>query len=290
MDPARFDRLSKLFATRRNRRQALAAGGAGLAAAGLLTSIRPTSAQDATPAATPAPFPSDPHPSADSANTHPEYLFVQPFDAGTWAPKPGEEGTYLLTLTGVAENTTYFSDRPERITGLAPTQPFLEGLGFISANPPNAAIVAQTGSGAQDVLVIQLFDPVYDATAATLTYDARILADYGGRGLAHLAQQHAESEFEASFGVGSLCIDDCPDSTDNCYLGCDNVGSISGGNCYDWKTVQCNLCGSYTVQCNANVSACNYGCEDDIQLCGAYGCCANAAQCCENNGVMTCPC
>lgn len=202
MGPARFDRLSSAFALRRSRRQALAAGGAGLAATGLLTGIRATAAQDATPAALPAAFPSDPHPSADSAMTHPEYLFVQPFDAGTWAPKPGEEGVYLLTLTGAAENTTFFSDRPERITGLAPTQPFLDGLGFTSENSPNAALVAQTESGVQDVLIVQIFDPVYDAGAGTLTYDARILADYGGRGLAHLAQQQTDYEFEASFGEG----------------------------------------------------------------------------------------
>ena len=116
MDPIRFDRLSKRFATRHTRRQALATG-VGLAAAGLFTT-RLTSAQDATPAATPV-FPSDPHPSADGVVTHPEYLFVQPFDGGTWAPKAGEDGTFVLTLTGAAAQTTYFSDRPERDTGRA---------------------------------------------------------------------------------------------------------------------------------------------------------------------------
>jgi hypothetical protein len=289
MDPARFDRLSKLFATRRSRRQALVTGGAGLAATGLLSGIRPTTAQDATPAATPVPFPADPHPSADSASTHPEFLFVQPFDSGTWEPKAGEEGTYLLTLTGAAADTTYFSDRPERITGLAPTQPFLDGLSFTSENPPNAAIVAQAESGEQDVLVVQLFNPVYDAAAATLAYEARVLVDYGGRGLAHLAQQQTDYELAASFGEGSLFIDDCPDSTDNCFNGCQNEGTVAGGNCYDWKTVTCNPCGSYSSACNQQLSGCNgNACEDDMQLCGSYGCCSG--ECCVNNGVMSCPC
>lgn len=289
MDPARFDRLSKLFATRRSRRQALVAGGTGLAATGLLGGIRPAAAQDATPAATPAPFPSDPHPSADSAFTHPEYLFVQPFDAGTWAPKPGQEGTFILTLTGAAANTTYFSDRPERDAGLAPTQPFLEGLGFTPENPPNAAIVAQTDNGEQDVLVVQLFDPVYDAAAATLVYDARVVADYGGRGLAHLAQQQTDYELAASFGEGSLFIDDCPDSTDNCFNSCVNEGSVAGGNCWDGSNWTCNPCGSYSGSCNQQLSGCNgNACEDDIQLCGSYGCCGG--ECCVNEGVMTCPC
>ena len=142
MDPTRFDRLSKRFATRRTRRQALVTG-VGLAATGLVARTHRSAAQDATPVATPA-FPADPHPSADHAATHPEYLFVQPFDGGTWAPKPGAEGVYLLTLTGVAANTTYFSDRPERDAGLAPTQQFLDGIGFAPENPPNAALVAQS--------------------------------------------------------------------------------------------------------------------------------------------------
>ncbi len=286
MDPARFDRLSKLLATRLSRRRALAAGGAGLAATGLLTSIRPTSAQDATP----APFPSDPHPSADGANTHPEFLFVQPFDAGTWEPKAGEEGTYLLTLTGVAENTAYFSDRPERITGLAPNQPFLDGLGFTVENPPNAAIVAQTDSGEQDVLVVQLFNPVYDAATATLVYDARILADYGGRGLAHLAQQQTDYELAASFGEGSLFIDDCHDiGGDNCYFQCENEGSVNSGQCWSRSSWTCNPCGSNSNGCNQQLSGCNgNGCVDDMALCGGLGCCQG--QCCVNNGVMSCPC
>jgi hypothetical protein len=168
MDPTRIDRLGTRFASRSSRRQALATSGATLAAAGLLTSRR-TSAQDATP----APFPSDPHPSADAAGTDPEFLFTQTFDSGTWAPKDEAAGTYTLTLTGAAAQTTYFSDRPERVVGLAPTQQFLDGLGFTPANPPNAALVTQTAGGESDILVLELIDPVYDANAGTLTYEAR---------------------------------------------------------------------------------------------------------------------
>jgi hypothetical protein len=278
LDSRRFDALVQRLAVRSSRRTALHAG-AALAATGLLTAGN-AGAETATPVATPG-FPADPHPSADSAMTHPEYLFVQPFDAGTWEPKSGEDGTYLLTLTGVAADTTYFSDRPERITGLAPTQPFLDGLGFTSENPPNAAIVAQTESGEQDVLVVQLFNPVYDAGAATLVYEARILADYGGRGLAHLAQQQTDYELAASFEDGSLFIDDCPNGTDMCWDGCIQVGTVVGGNCWSWNTWTCNPCGSYASVCDSTYYGCEYdangiqvSCEDDIFLCGSYGCCA----------------
>ena len=160
MDSRRFDAFAQRLALRGSRRTALK-GGAALAATGLLAT-RGTSAQDATPAATPT-LPADPHPSADDARTHPEFLFVQSFDGGTWTPKAGADGVYTLTLTGAAAQTIYFSDRPERDTGLAPNQPFLDGLGFTPENPPNAAIVVQTESGEQDVLVVEFFTPVYDA-------------------------------------------------------------------------------------------------------------------------------
>ena len=242
MNPTRFDRFSRLLATRRTRRQSIATGGLGIAAMSLLATAR---AQDATPVATPAATPSAPHPSADSAGTHPEFLFVQPFDGGTWAPKAGEEGTYTLTLTGAAAQTTYFSDRPERIVGLSPTQAFLDGLGFTPENPPNAALVAQTEAGETEILVIELLNPVYDAEAGMLTYDARVLADYGERGLAHLAQQQTDYEFPDAFGEGSLFIDDCSSWAFTCVDQNGRFGTSSGGNfnaCYSSAVNACVTC------------------------------------------------
>jgi hypothetical protein len=284
MDPQRFDRFTKSLGYRFSRRSAFSAsvGLGGLALA--WAPGPPAAAQDATPT-----FPTDPHPSADTPTTQAEYLFVQPFDAGTWESKPGQEGTFILTLTGAAAQTTYFSDRPERITGLAPTPQFLEGLGFTAENPPNAAIVAQTEHGVQDVLVVELSNPVYDAAAATLVYETRVLADYGGRGLAHLAQQQTDDELAATFGQGSLFIDDCPNSTDNCWNtydnDCVNEGTVVGGNCWSWSSWTCSPCGSYSGTCNASVSGCAGSCQDDIALCGWYGCCPG---CCANNSNESC--
>lgn len=285
MNPTRFDRLTRQFARpRMSRRAALVAG---LAATGSPTATAP----DAKPASTPV----DRHPDVDTAQPHPEYLFVQPFDAGAWAPKAGEDGVYTLTLTGVGGHTTYFSDRPERVVGLAPIQPFLDGLGFSPENPPNAAIVAQTGTGETDVLVVELFDPVYDADADTLTCEAKVLADYGGRGLAHLARQQADGNLPASFGGGSLFIDDCADSIESCWLYYFNpdgsscterrdVGNIISGNCWSPDTLVCRPCASYATQCYSSFpSDCTDEaagwCYDDIALCGTPGCCGAQGGC-----------
>ena len=246
MDASRFDSITRFFASRRlSRRQALATGGAGIAATGL-AAVRLAAAQDATPGATPAVDPNDPHPSADTAGAHPEFLFVQPFDSGTWSPIAGADATYTLTLTGAAASTVYFSDRPERIVGLTPTQRFLDALGFTPDNPPNAALVAtQEGSEEQEILVIELLNPAYDAAVGTLVYEARVLADYGEPGLAHLARQQTDYELPAAFGAGSLFIDDCGDGSADCLDPYTNavVGTISGlPFCWNYQYACCAIC------------------------------------------------
>ncbi len=98
-------------------------------------------------------------------------------------------------------------------------------------------------------------DPVYDEDAATLTYEAKVLADYAGRGLQHLAQQQTDDELPASFGEGSLFIDDCADTIESCWLMYDNPdGSVCTREDEGW-------------------------CHDDISLWGTPGCCGAQGGC-----------
>lgn len=205
MDANRFDLMTKRVASRR---AALLAGGLGIASA--VSPWRRAAAQEATPAATGAPNEENP----------PVFLFLQVFDGGSWAPKPGEEGTYVLTLHGAAAQTVFFSDRPDRIVGQVPMQQFLDALGFTPANPPNAALVAEHGEhgGEQEILIIELLNPVYDAATGTLTYDAILLEDYSDDGLAHLAAQQRDGAMSETFGAGSLFIDDCPNGMATCTI------------------------------------------------------------------------
>ncbi len=122
-------------------------------------------AQDATPAASPAASPAANPAASPAIGAGPEMLFVQVFQAGTWAPIPDEADAYLLTLTGRAARTVSFFDRPDRLVGAVPTREFLATLGFTPAHPPNAAVVAGTADGGEDVLVVELFDPLYGERA-----------------------------------------------------------------------------------------------------------------------------
>ncbi len=248
MDNRRFDALSKRLVDRRSWRSLLRQGGAAESAL-----------QEGTP------------PPVDGESTGHEFLFVQSFASGAWAPKPGEDGVYLLTLTGHTDQTVYFSDRPERITGVVPTERFLEALGFTPTNPPNAAVVAQTGEG-EDVLVVELFNPVYQESgpdgSITLVYEARVLADFGETGLASFAGRAADGSLPASFGEASLFIDDCPDAQVNCIDNDsgDSVGHIGPvGHCYQWGHACCQPCGDgsqshWSDQCNQQFASCNGNC------------------------------
>jgi hypothetical protein len=206
-----FDALARMLADRLPRRLALRRGAAVLVAgAGFAIAERRVIAQ-ATPSASE-------HAAAGSD------LFVQTFRAGTLTADPAEAGVYTLSLEGSLGHAVYFSDRPARRVGLIPTAVLLEQLGFTPADPPNAALVAQTAAG-EDILVVELMNPRSDEAAGTLAYDVRLLADYAGTGLADLAERQGDDEFAASFTTAHLFIDGC-----------------GGGQCWDGAVSMCVSC------------------------------------------------
>ena len=265
MDAQRLDTLTRRLSARLSRRVALQGSGLGLAAGLASASSLRAGAQDATP-----------DPLSDDAS----FLFVQSAASGTFAPNPAPgtpavDGTavtgggadYLLTLEGHTGNTIYFSDRPERIFGESPTQQFLTGLGFTPDNPPNAALVTTDESGNEDILVVELLTPAYDADAGTITYGVNILSDYEG-GLDFVAQRQSDEDLAPSFGEASLFIDDCPDIS-NCYIGLSQVGPFPGGSvgtCWSWSSAECLPCDGASIDslnqdCDlAYPDQCNGGC------------------------------
>ena len=244
----------------------------GCAGAAALASLPVAHAQASTPGSTPAASPV-----ALAPGFGQEFLFVQTAEAGSWQPKPGEEDVYLLTLSSAAAQTIYFSDRPGRVVGTVPMQQFLDGLGFTPDNPPNAAVVTGTGDE-EDVLVIELLNPVYEAEADTLTYEARVLEGYQGEGLGNLVEQQTDVQLPATFGHTSLFIDDCNDIA-TCFkitlgLQPEPVASVPGGpigTCWSWAHAQCRPCNGeplsyYGDLCNsAHPEKCNGHCFVSVE-------------------------
>lgn len=248
MDQHRFDSLVRSLGTRRSRRSALQAGAAALAgtafAAGAVNAQgTPTAGEEAA---------------ADDAT-----LFVQTASGGTFlpntmaSPEAGAHGDYLLTLSGHAGQTIGFSNRPQRDFGQVDTETFLDQLGFTPDNPANAALVVSTPSGEDDILVIELLNPSYEAEAGLLLYEANILAEYSGEGLAPIADRQQDLEIATEFDHASLFIDDCPDADPlYCYAAnCETVGHLGTQiMCWRWDDLECEPCNGYW---NGTADMCN---------------------------------
>jgi hypothetical protein len=250
MDGSHFDSIARLFAERRlSRRQMLARSGKGLAAAGVAATgfEAISSAQEATPAAQVAtPAPTD-------GSQYPKMLFLQSFQSGSIAPKANEAGTWTLTLEQGLGQTLFFTDRPDRKVGIAPTEQFLKGFGFPDDNPPNAALLFKNEQGDEDVSVVELFNPTYDTATNTATYDIQLLKEYAGLGITFQEQPTEPPDAHATFGAAHLFIDDCAEGTVTCVSADPNTACLNAwggtcgssgpiGYCFSWSIFGCLPC------------------------------------------------
>ena len=98
-----------------------------------------------------------------------DYLFVQ--NAHKVSLKDN-----VLTLKGVASDTLYFSDRPDRIVGRITTEKFVDtwakGSDSFKKDPPNAVLSILHGTETQDIVVV-LKKPMLKGD--DLIYDVEIL-------------------------------------------------------------------------------------------------------------------
>ena len=97
------------------------------------------------------------------------YLFVQVSESGTF------EGD-RLTLDGVAAQTVFFTERPQRAAGHLPTAQFVEhwnqGANSFKAVPPNASL-AFVADGIESAVAIELQDLVLEG--ARMSFRVRVL-------------------------------------------------------------------------------------------------------------------
>lgn len=98
-----------------------------------------------------------------------EFLFVQ--NASSITLKDGR-----LKLEGVAPDTLYFSDRPDRIVGRVTTKQYVDhwsvGGNSFADDPPNAVLSIQQEPESKDIVVV-LRNPKLEG--AELVYDVDVL-------------------------------------------------------------------------------------------------------------------
>lgn len=137
------------------------------------------------------------------------YLWVQAASAGTLRPDDAGDG-YVLTLEGVPEHLTRFTDRPERAAAVvAPEDTARRWSEFFQTSAPNATLsYAVDGSDVPQLLVLTLGQPVYDPDAATMAYPAQ-LVDVAADELPDATRSIDIPEIVVpeEFGAASLFID-----------------------------------------------------------------------------------
>ncbi len=164
------------------------------------------------------------------------YTFIQEGTGGSFVKD--DSGNYTLTITEVIPYTIYFSDRPARNAGFAKMDQFIDGFSFDPNNPPNAAVIVQEGEEDTDMVVVELTAPLYDETTGTLTYTAKIIADYTFESeWPQDLLERTDDTIPEVFGQVVIVIDDCPCIPDgDCHSGWRN-------SCWEWKCVMCEPCG-----------------------------------------------
>ncbi len=241
VDQAAFDKISKLFGAKAARRAAIAGTAGAIATAALLD------AEAKSPKGNPTPQRGKRNHRPSKQERKTMFLFLQTSRGGSLADNGN--GDYTLQLDGHHGGTIYFSDRPQRVFGVSPTDDFLAGLGFPAENPPNAALLVNAGD-VEDVAIVELFDPSYDENTGQLTYRVRILEAYDETGLEHIADQIDSSQLPTSFDQASLFIDDCDDyhwccrQMTNGAPQCEitNFDGLPSGRCWNWGGAHCGEC------------------------------------------------
>lgn len=112
------------------------------------------------------------------------FLFVQSADSAVLAPVKEHPGQFTLTLKKVNPYVTYFSDRPNRVTGMMPTAEFMaiwqkKGKDSFAHDAPNVNIEGMKLhyiiKNKSVSFVAELLNPQVDAKTHDITYDIQVL-------------------------------------------------------------------------------------------------------------------
>jgi hypothetical protein len=112
-----------------------------------------------------------------------------------------------LVLHGVQARVTSFTDRPRRSAGSPLTRNLAADWGSIFGTvAPNAALEVQGASRGEDVALLELRAPRYDAATRTLTFSVRRLSHTGDPALKEF-DRRADGDAVKKFGAASLFVD-----------------------------------------------------------------------------------
>ena len=147
----------------------------------------------------------------NSDDKSPSFLYVTQGTSGTLESVEESQGTFLLTIHGVAPEVIVFSDRPDCIGLQVPVSQFIDDWGrsgFVE-DPPNAAVVLASSEANTnaDVLIVELESPEWTEETKTLVFQVRTIGDETTSSGLSVHALNADDRLPPSFGHISLFID-----------------------------------------------------------------------------------
>jgi hypothetical protein len=87
--------------------------------------------------------------------------------------KAAEDGGYRLLLDHVDDHSIWFTDRPDRDSGVLETGNLVGSWGAFGfdEDPPNVALIAHDGAGVAETAVVTMTNPQYDTAYRVMTAD-----------------------------------------------------------------------------------------------------------------------
>lgn len=117
-----------------------------------------------------------------ATKTETALLFQQVAASSSLTPINSQKGIYRLSLKSPSPYITYFSDEPERYTGIMPVSEFYQhwkkGRIFKTNIQPNAALEAYDKKSKTHIsCTVMLSDPTYQAKTNSISYKITLLGD-----------------------------------------------------------------------------------------------------------------
>lgn len=136
-------------------------------------------------------------------------LLFSTHSSGGQFQKNLKKGTYTIKLEGLSDRITWFTDFPDRQAGNEYIEDFIGGWssGFPDGVNPNAALEFTDKNGESDVVVFEMFRPVYNSKRDTLKFRAKINDSQVLDGALESHSVRADEKFTKEFSNSSLFID-----------------------------------------------------------------------------------